>query len=612
MAKVRTLVWAPKGSPLQRFISVLRRRFHDLGSSVAENTHWTELPVENMLADGMWPIILKAGERLNVAPNTQTAVQSIANRAGFLINAGLILDFENMNDAVHAWERTVMPDVEERLRNDALSPASVWQTPVATFLAERIRHALETGARTRTLVERRAQENACLSSRNLDFIYVPGYRMESVMPGYRMESVCLLRWDTDESLLADAPWDTLAQLEKNLQSDLKKIALLRKLPINLRELEQEAELQDLMTIESCWFRTMVLKAACQGPHNAYLTQKEYLRALEKLPRLDNDTLVARVLSRIDRTGARLSNSERRGLEAFTRHVIPHVRIMKPKLDLYTIGDIFIHIAERDRVQAMRDEAKAETDNHVIHWATATLEDLRNRLLGGLPESQQTVFLATVAAHTWEMPHETQEDAVRMLLRDVYGDERDRMRFLGQLCKTPIITERPELFLEEDDAMTQVQFARWLPAFVARYMQLDNPPRIDSKWLTNAIHRLSRNRQTALIADPATRPTLAFVDVAPKALSAAVRKVDPDYGLKLSAARDVQRRETIYSDPEATEALVPWGIQEEGTTTTLALIAKRFTEDDIFRWLHEADPDLETIFREFVKNRKRYFKKHSKK
>jgi hypothetical protein len=150
---------------------------------------WSEWPLEDMLADGMWPLVVAAARKIGVSLDNWKDVEEVLPRVDRVIEIGLRVGYPDADAAADAFVRDVIDPLETAIFTLGLRPGTVqrpeswkmlragneallredirraqvrpvdargalWQTPVYQFLADLVKTTREYGER----VQQRAAE----------------------------------------------------------------------------------------------------------------------------------------------------------------------------------------------------------------------------------------------------------------------------------------------------------------------------------------------------------------------------------------------------------------------------------------------------------------------
>ena len=281
-------------TPFEAFMEQLATRYGDRRSGVGGVGEWVDFPYEEVVADGLWLVLLKAAEQLKVKPTTAHAVmEQVAPHVNRVLNGGFPLCYPTMDQAVEGFEQKVVA-VANQAAATTRSPSDAWAVPCAKFFAEILASAkrasitmieLARSIKSLNTLRTKAGESVSLTD-------APGGTRTLLEQASRLD----IRATNQERWAHDAP----AAIGR-AHAILRRIKLLRELPYDLSNVADGAY-PALGYIDSSWLLTQVLLAISRAPlDREYLDWKGYTKAISVLSRTPDaealDLLEQRLLQR---------------------------------------------------------------------------------------------------------------------------------------------------------------------------------------------------------------------------------------------------------------------------------------------------------------------------
>lgn len=301
---------------LERHLNPQPRVTQELGGIV-----WQGIPATRIVADGVWPIMIKVAEKIETSLSTERdAVKTVAPVVDRILTVGLFLRHRDPDQAAHACAEIVIRALANAKPVDGLVPHALWTKPVAQFFAQAFLQGREFGEAMMAEATERSKEN--------------GYAGKWPASMSRHDTVALVELaevrDTAAALAACTSFHkgvmidehgTLGSIRHGFTPSLKECwpflgvpkqlverrlaqHVCAKLPCHLDRLPGDAiGTEYAITIEHGWINTQILLAALDAPFREYLdSHEETTTALESLFQLGTKDAAARTLARLRKNG----------------------------------------------------------------------------------------------------------------------------------------------------------------------------------------------------------------------------------------------------------------------------------------------------------------------
>lgn len=267
---------------------------------------WSAFPIEQAVVDGVWPVMLKAAQKADARLYTEMQVEAFAPAIDRLLSAGIMLVYEEPEEAAAAFVREAVDPSLREIRAGDVSTRP-WMKPATRFFARLVRTALEYGAGMDAMFRRFEEEKRIIDHPVFDtyldtsIVYTPGTIGFAADPR------------------GNVSFATLRHDREMLVRKMAELAAFRKIPLLKREIPKDAYAQTV-SLEEGWMNTQLLRAAGGLPDADFLESHEYPKCRKAFGRRGTDDLIRLVIERIERRGAHLTPADRDALRgvAFER------------------------------------------------------------------------------------------------------------------------------------------------------------------------------------------------------------------------------------------------------------------------------------------------------
>lgn len=301
----------PHKTTLEEFLLALHDRWQaSPRHTMAGSAQWSDAPLMDMVADGLWPILLRSGEKLGRRVASPSAVQEVAQLVDRVLRGGLLLRYPSMEAAARAfWFSVVEPAFSASaplIGKKAFAPAKLWQVLATTFFADLMRSAQATADRVELLIQ---------DERRQPYLYPDHPSQLRVFAFDRISSIqsCAqyLRLTQDPRMVAVASERALRDLLADATHLRSLASLLRRLPIQVRLLPRVLSTTAIHpSIEETWMNTQVLLAGAGGPVAAEtITADLFVRGMNAVRSKDPGTMLHAFLHRLSLRGLTMSAEE---------------------------------------------------------------------------------------------------------------------------------------------------------------------------------------------------------------------------------------------------------------------------------------------------------------
>lgn len=640
-------------SPFRFFLQDLLKKHAEEAVTNAGHAHWFSFPIQEALADGLWVIMLKTAQKIGLSLDTKMHVlKDIAPRINRMVNAGMILEYGDGHAAAEAFEKDVVAPI---MRNMASMPVGqvdllqhVVQLQVAQFFANLIRAA--TAYRKHLQVAIEMLHAGDWHPSGLRVLYETSTQTAE-------EYVCRLRLED-----RDAKWEPVwEQVTNELESIKSRIQLQRafaRMPAKQTafQVRLQAEGARHLSVEVDWLNTELLLAAANLPNRDFIdVVEDYRRCVKAIRRISADTLVKRFFKRLQASHVNLSGPGATMIEEEVRDRIESLRslhprfavvsppnimyrldLKDPRLDSHIALDLAIH-HERytlDDEKAPPDEIAGRRLAAKIRWGELKTEQIRDMAQNSLVPSDEIARGITL------MPHEERRRSAKCLM-DSFEKKVD-VKTLAVLTQTGLVKITPIFIHNNLSRLPRSVLAEALPDVIRRSRDKDDPyaQRQDlERLILRMVNRLSAKQAREVLDSPALRQPMvtimeeAYWDdagrskhrISHKMFKRFLDRVGDDLWRRYVLSVELSLRRSTYQ-ATAQEVikddlfLPQWSDLEDdkehwfrpselmglNPDQVRTLIRAKYTEDEIFLWLHADHDTPRKLMAAYHRDRKRYF------
>ncbi|MDP2631746.1 MAG: hypothetical protein Q8P30_03205 [Candidatus Uhrbacteria bacterium] len=417
------------------------------------------------------------------------------------------------------------------------------------------------------------------------------------------------------------------------------------LPTNLVSIPEKAFAMCGTSIEATWIGTQVLLAVIDGPDRDYVTLEEYTEAVELLRQgCDQDELSESVLNRIEQRGWKHDRSERDVVLRAVQQSIPRMS----KLSLTEIADALLSvvylllseeqvmfnsdtaldvacggqfkyppgISNSEKVKFLKDKVASQID-----WSRLPTLEMESILSAEvLPRHVIVDFLPACLPYTCELALEW------MLERDV------DLATMSRLVHHKLVQLTPQFVARFAEVLPVAELKANLPALVRspsavsaklwRSGVITAIGRVDKKTAESVFGALDvrRSLQKNLVAEIRHRDDRAGAGVTNEGFRSFYHQVGKELWYLFVLSIEIDAREESYLNPEIDDVYhAPWNCVGTGeelrryeelyglARNALKRLFSTYTEEQVFKWLHEGEADVSERWASYVKAREHYYK-----
>jgi hypothetical protein len=638
-------------TPFEEFVAALLQRRTLTQTSMSGSAIWTGFPVEQVLADGFWLILLKVAKKFRLPHQTELHVEALTPRIGHWINAGLLLVHGSPEAGAAAFETTVIDAVEAHPAGHdeaAVNAAEVWQVSCGKYFAALLKASDEYGKALEAACSELETEGAhsddfsrFLDRTDVSHLLTAGLTLQMEGRSSLSDAVYLKNntgW-YHQTLTALAGVKRLRTLYN----------LFRRIPYSANRPPADGY-HDASGIGFPWLRAQVLLAALSAPDADFILSQDYAPALDAIAGQKPSAVTAKVLKRIKARGVRFAPQEATMLADTVEGYAASFAVRRHRdLNAVDMSETLIvlpadlaHVTSEDAAKYFTDQGAFEVavpfgkggvlSNHIeddtrllletfdrLDWTKLTAADIGNMLhVQRAPEE-------LIAQHIHLMPRDEAQKAAALLMTQ---DEAADRKIVQILIDSDVLPVTPEIVDKHHRCISSQKAAALIPQFL----------RTD-RGLTSAVllcYRLDReDAQSLFSAKEIRREATRLMDETLSGRDAAGSKqLQDSLGLELTLryllSCELTLRENEYRDPfylknDQDEPFVPWERMSEPYKAHMVVgdlheiagikrtaLKKRLktdcSEDAIFRWLYESDPDLEDKLVQHLASRDEYFRR----
>lgn len=597
----------------------------DLGCSV-----WSSPPVEDIVTDGLWAVMLSLSKKYNLALATE---YQVLEQMGPIVDEMLSQAFSisgNMEALADSFEKEVLASVKNNIRSQKeeseILPQNLWQLSAAQFFARQI-------ANYREYLKKAIHDASNLSKANIadrdgQITFVTRLQFSDANEISKLKRCLLFMENPSYQGFGDFKADakgisvTLDHISQ-ARRDLADIYLLRKLPFRLQNLPSEDDPQHFdksvdklnTSISETWVNTQIILAALNADlWKEYVDEKEFIDGIVLTKKLTPEKLLDQTVERFKKRGMRLDETELNELHLLIKSNISAIRSEDFRMEM--MEDTF-YVTSRFFLALRRDVAPVLSFESV-EWKRLSLADLKKMIIN----EDLTPFM--FAKGICLMKEKLQKKAAALLMANSI--------FIGLeglilLCEHDLINFDNGVLRKNIDRLPK----EWLKKHVFELLENDDSTREDVGTFIRAINLFDVQNAKEILNRPERRSILLNIvfkisstyDRSAEKLSDRefenfVERIGKDTWQKLLLADQVLMRCDDYGKPIGEEdiELVPWQemaddqdlqvLMGDINRDELQRIIAANPEDEIFKWVNEGDADLKSRLAKFRKDRADYY------
>jgi len=657
-------------TPFVAFVNILLSTETGTTTTNGGAVEWTGFPILTLIAQGLWPVMMKIAEKQDAHLGTETDVlMQIAPKAEQMLNIGIMLCYGNAENAAREFMRYII----ESLHGENSKPqslAAIVQKPVAKFFASMLKTIIPTREKLLSEVGKLKQANHISSL----YTYVSEYKNKAGLPSidalYDLGKNMDGRTRFEEGFIFN--FQNLCLIGDALMAHGMAIRVAKKLPVRSSDIGDQEMMGriDKINIENEWLVTQMILAATDAPIDSGSVGTEaYLRAVTKCQRLSDDEIITKTLARFEKRGVIFSAwtaEEMYWLETVIHNHAALIRKMNPTgihdsvITHYNFDTAVTEKAamSNEQVLALAKageplRSKFQADPKAIaeistslDWTQVMIEDLYEIVLAAILPPVE------IAKGMLKMPKygpalgETWRDACNELnaIRQIDYATPATIEILMKhgLLKPkqePSVKvtyrENPSVIPPSEKADYLKQFLKELEknegdttASVTHVMQIVTEDITFSRNFFSRVdvREISHAFFSKVLASESSRKLFGISNTDFEVFQTHVGKKQ---WLKFVLSGEINFRLDVYSriKEDGTYASIdgpmpPWQKLEEyeaeynrpsrscalkPSEITHLLKTPEFSEESIFRWYYEADPKLETNLKKYLKARDRYYR-----
>jgi len=601
------------GEPLTRFIGALLAAQPADTTSMVGAAVWSPLPIEQVIADGLWPVMMKVAERTGRKLNTELHVQAIEPVVTRLLCAGMYVAYESPEAAARAFRVEILARALNDVRAGDLEHRP-WTKPASQFFARLVRAAHEFGQEMEQLTRRYQDLNATASV---------------IADKYVLNEYGWMRWR--DLQMTGSPdcypfyYPHLIETRTLLKANLQLLGVLRKIPFSDKRYKPGTPKQ-VGSMDDAWISTQILLAAAKRPDADFINNESYGTALAALGNQSDDDISDRVISRIEKRGITFTPPERLliagciadQLKRFRKHPTAG----PTNVNLVITAPIKVTNADEALRTITTPGPVLPTNQRSIvehlDWANMSRKDFNELLMSEmLPLPQILTGLAKIHA----------PDRQDWMSRDLLASDFKSTELLDGLLRIKFL--EPSLDLAE-------QYPDLVPTDLIRehffllYRSMSLPA------FLHAVIRMTEKEGKKFFSRVEDRAE--FLEVvrntffhAPDTLVASLKKtMGPDLWVRFVLIDDILTRELDYAEAEKTTEILqasfpPWDelapknkpISGLGKVLFRRLhvtevyfmdVFRMYREENVLAWFLEGSPNKEQRVDAYVRNRKTYYRR----
>ncbi len=295
-------------SPFHFFMNTLLGSTPIKITSMSGAAEWGEVPIETLIAQGLWPIMMRIASKLDMELSVENDVlNKIAPKTEFLINIGLILRYCSYEEAAKSFRNMLSNMNISATAEDVNSFASIFQSTVATFFAD----ILKNLQKIRQILgqEAKALQNQNQVASKIIFIPIDSEFM-GIMPLMGLTRFYqMMDYDYRLNHLEELDIKYLRQLNDACMIYREALKAARLLPISMKDFSKldlkVRENYDPYIIIKHWLRSAILLSAVNAPiDQGSIGSEDLLFMLINAQGLEDQELINRTLARFANRGSK--------------------------------------------------------------------------------------------------------------------------------------------------------------------------------------------------------------------------------------------------------------------------------------------------------------------
>jgi len=631
------------------------------------SAQWGDAPLMTMVADGLWPVVLHAAEKLDVSLTNSKAIEDVAERVDRVFRAGLLMRYASVEAAALAfWQEVVEPvfrEARSAVGKGAVAPAMLWQVKAATFFAGPMRTATEARQKAERLIAPVVRQ-PFYDPRQVPYLrVVDEARTESVRTlcrHLRLEAEIHTEYvskNSDYGPAVPIPGQlalrSLVTYATYLRGDAE---LLRRMPIRSKNLPPiDTMMMPSVSIEKEWLRTQVLLAAARAKVDVeYLHADSFVTGMRVVRSTDPARSIERVIQRMEKRGLELSASERQRLSSLVSERVFEIRdhewdggaeLLNQQ---WVFLDIPIETLNIDALEALDMALDTGKKVHLLMSVGADRygwENVQQKVADDIVWHQLTddqivrLLAAKVLTGAALFSGLSKVPAERLLpIIHRYLDSTKDAEFVSTIFEGGVVAPDEDLLHTFFDVLPTNMFLDGLPVLFATMNRMkpsdfarfieklqDAPEQDRRRALENPI---CREAQRAFLADNVFVHTLGKSELEITRDEKILRDIyGDDLWTRFVLSEDILYRKSLYfgqCDDEEREQMFPnWVDRGDPSKLTgtwhahllrfdlplpeITKLLKKYSEEEMLRWAAEGFPKPKAFIREYLKDRETYYR-----
>lgn len=273
---------------------------------------WTSLPVEDVLVSGLWPVLVRMAELLQIPLGTSSQVTRVTEPVNRYISAGLELLFETPEQAAEQFTVEISAATQKVRTHDVQVLSSIFLEPSARFFGRAVKVTMDELARLEQLRIQISDRNTNVAQdRRFTFLdrSILG-SVEFILQRFRLSTST--NW-SDQKNASYWAGSQIRQWVENAQASLQDIDALARLSLRLKNLPKDLTSMDDVCVTGNWMTTQLLLSALaiEDLDREHIEQSEISLANEAFEHELDQTIVDRFVQRMRDRNSELDESSER-------------------------------------------------------------------------------------------------------------------------------------------------------------------------------------------------------------------------------------------------------------------------------------------------------------
>ncbi len=660
-------------SPFHAFMNALLGSEPPKTTSMSGAAEWSGAPMEALVAQGLWPIMLRIASKLDIELSVEKDVLlTLAPKTEYLLNIGITLRYSSPAKAAEDFRKILANANNDGFSGGAKSFSAIFQSQSAAFFAE----ILKNLQATRGVLKAEAE---ALHSRNRitkKIIYLPEntHFMGLVSLSGLIRLYHMMSYDYRLNCLEERDVDYLRQLGDAFMVYREALNAAHLLPHRMADFAK-VDLKMRLTgdpyvIIEQWLRSAILLSAADAPaEQGSVGSEDLLQMLVRARETEDQALMAKTYARFAKRGSKPVDWPAIQADFIATWIYEGIKCIRSESHEWLMNQCLVHydfsrpifatkkispenalayatLSSPEISKILEKDKKLETAiANALPWDKITLINFKNIL------EYRNLSAESIAIGITKLDKTIQQQAISEWLIDCNTDRLryflvtpeavDILRQAGLLPEDFLANLKPEEILLKNPSADQLEQAL-LEVCVENPGddQLDHTLNLMSAAEEETINRvIAESKHRKQILDMIQEhyfdsKMLTHFGGSEKAFKQFWKKLQLPLFLRICLALEIRTRNLEYSLPKkelleapAQDISLPWSqfwqvaekntgvyfpIQVDALQVKSLMQEQAFSEESIFCWAFEGDPKVKSKLAAYLRARDRYYQIVNKK